>query len=169
MLVSLLRKEARAIAEEQGYELIITDGPPGIGCPVIASTTGSDAVLIITEPTLSGVHDMKRVFDLCRFLRVPAMVCINKYDINPEISEQIKTFAEQNNLKYVGSIPYDREVTAAMLAAKPLVVHSSGAAARAVRDLWAAVSGHMERLMPHLYHPAAATDSTPNRLISSAG
>ncbi len=158
MLVSLLRKETREIAKEEGYELIITDGPPGIGCPVIASVTGSDAVLIVTEPTLSGVHDMERVAELSRFLRVPAMLCINKYDINLEISEQIKLYAEQKQLKFVGTIPYDREVTAAMVARKPLVVHSWGAAAEAMREVWANVSSHMEHLMPHLYYPSAGKE-----------
>jgi len=112
---------------------------------------------------------MERCFDLCRCLRVPAMVCINKCDINPEMSEQIKSFAEQNNLKYVGSVPYDREVTAAMVAAKPLVVHSSGAAATAVREVWKAVVSHMERLLPHLHYPAAGPEKLPNRQASVIG
>lgn len=155
MLVSLLRKEAREIATQRGYELMITDGPPGIGCPVIASVTGSDAVLVVTEPTLSGIHDMERVCELSRFLRVPAMVCINKHDINPEMSERIRQYAEQNGVKYVGSIPYDRAVTAAMVAGKPLVEYSQGDAAQAVRDIWQTLSSHLTRLMPHIHYPAS--------------
>jgi MinD superfamily P-loop ATPase len=154
LLVSLLRQETRKIAKEKGHELIMIDGPPGIGCPVIASVTGSDAVLIVTEPTLSGVHDMERVNELSRFLRVPAMVCVNKYDINPDITEKIRAYAEKNQMKYVGSIPYDRDVTAAMVARKPLVVHSQGPAAQAVREVWSNVTSHLDRLMPHIYYPA---------------
>jgi len=155
LLVSLLRNETRKMAKEKGHDLIMIDGPPGIGCPVIASVTGSDAVLIITEPTLSGIHDMERVAELSRFLRVPAMVCVNKHDINPEMSDKIRAYAEKNNVKYVGAIPYDREVTTAMVARKPVVVYSQGAAAQAVREVWANVTAHLIRLMPHLAYPAA--------------
>jgi MinD superfamily P-loop ATPase len=88
MLVSLLRKKAKEAASKENIPLIITDGPPGIGCPVIASVTGADAVLIITEPTLSGLHDLKRVKELTDYLRIPSMFCINKYDINLEITEK---------------------------------------------------------------------------------
>ena len=77
LLVSLLRKEARTIAEQNGYEWIIVDGPPGIGCPVISSVTGAGGVLVVSEPTMSGLHDLKRVNELAAFLRVPAMVCVN--------------------------------------------------------------------------------------------
>ncbi|MFH2129357.1 MAG: 4Fe-4S binding protein, partial [bacterium] len=164
MLVSLLRKETRTIAQEKGYDTVLIDGPPGIGCPVIASITGSDAVLIVTEPTLSGVHDMERVHELSRFLRVPAMVCINKYDINLEISEKIQLYAEQNQLKYVGSVPYDRDVTAAMVACKPLVVHSNGSAAIAVRKVWSNVESHLARMLPHLYFPSAGRQEAETHL-----
>ncbi|MDM8552544.1 ATP-binding protein [Desulfobacterales bacterium HSG2] len=136
MLVSMLRREAKGIAEKQGIETIIIDGPPGIGCPVIASVTGANAVLIITEPTLSGMHDMERVGKLTEFMKIPAMVCVNKYDINPEISEKIRSYAERNNIRYVGSVPYDRDVTSAMVAQKPLVDFSEGDAAKAVRQVW---------------------------------
>lgn len=136
MLVSMLRKEAKGIAEKQGIETIIIDGPPGIGCPVIASVTGANAVLIITEPTLSGMHDMERVGKLADFMKIPAMVCVNKYDINPEISEKIRSYAERNNITYVGSVPYDRDVTSAMVAQKPLTEFSEGDAAKAVRKVW---------------------------------
>ena len=93
LLVSLLRKEARELAKRENLKTIIVDGPPGIGCPVIASVTGASAVLVISEPTMSGMHDMKRVNELAAFLKVPSMVCINKFDINPEMSEKIKSYA----------------------------------------------------------------------------
>ncbi len=136
LLVSMLRKEARNIAENQALETIVIDGPPGIGCPVIASVTGSDAVLIITEPTLSGMHDMERVGKLADFMKVPAMVCVNKYDINPEMSKKIRSYSDRNNMRYIGSIPYDSDVTSAMVAQKTLVEFSKGKAANAVRQVW---------------------------------
>jgi MinD superfamily P-loop ATPase len=136
LLVSVLRKEARNMAEQNGQELIIVDGPPGIGCPVISSVTGASGVLVISEPTMSGLHDLKRVNELAAFLKVPAMVCINKYDINPEMSENIIAYAKEKDMAYVGAIPYDKDMTAAMVAQKPLVDFSNGAAAAAIRSVW---------------------------------
>ncbi len=146
MLVTLLRNEAKKLAEAEGRELILLDGPPGIGCPVIASMTGADAVLVVTEPTLSGIHDLERVNELAAFLKVPAMVCVNKYDINSDMSEKIRQYAADNNMTYVGEIPYDRDVTAAMVAQEALVDHSSGPAAVAVKDVWEKVSAFVGQL-----------------------
>lgn len=143
LLVSLLRKEARALAEKNNLKTIIIDGPPGIGCPVIASVTGASAVLVISEPTMSGMHDMKRVNELAAFLKVPAMVCVNKFDINPEMSDKIKSYAIDNNMKYVGSVPYDRDVTAAMVAQQSLVDFSNGESAEAIKKVWKEVSTFM--------------------------
>jgi len=144
LLVSLLRKEAKELAEKKGLNTIIVDGPPGIGCPVIASVTGANAVLVISEPTMSGMHDMKRVNELASFLKVPAMVCVNKFDINPEMSDQIKSYAEKNNMKYIGSIPYDRDVTAAMVAQQSLVDFSNGKGAEAIKKVWKEVTSLMK-------------------------
>ncbi|MBW1894100.1 MAG: ATP-binding protein [Deltaproteobacteria bacterium] len=144
LLVSLLRKEAKELAEKKGLNTIIIDGPPGIGCPVIASVTGANAVLIISEPTMSGMHDMKRVNELASFLKVPAMVCVNKFDINPEMSDQIKSYAEKNNMKYIGSIPYDKDVTAAMVAQQSLVDFSNGKGAEAIKKVWKEVTSLMK-------------------------
>jgi len=91
-LVSLVRREARKLAERDGLDLILTDGPPGVGCPVIASIGGADAVLIVTEPTVSGKHDMERVVQLAAFFKVPAMVCVNKADLNLEMSRETSTW-----------------------------------------------------------------------------
>ena len=140
LLVSLLRKEAKNLAEQAGHDLIIVDGPPGIGCPVISSVTGATGVLVISEPTMSGLHDLKRVNELAAFLKVPAMACINKYDINPEMSDAIIAYAKENNMAYVGAVPYDRDMTAAMVAQKPLVDFSNGPAAVAIRSVWKSVS-----------------------------
>jgi MinD superfamily P-loop ATPase len=143
LLVSLLRREARAIAEEKGYELILLDGPPGIGCPVISSVTGASGILVISEPTMSGLHDLRRVNELAAFLKVPAMACVNKYDINPEMSDAIMTYAQEKNMACVGVIPYDRDMTAAMVARKALVDFSDGPAARALRSVWENVCNFM--------------------------
>ena len=140
LLVSLLRKEAKDLAEKAGHDLIIVDGPPGIGCPVISSVTGASAVLVISEPTMSGLHDLKRVNELAAFLKVPAMACVNKYDINPEMSGAIIAYAREKNMVYVGSIPYDKDMTAAMVAQKPLVDFSTGSAAIAIRSAWEEIS-----------------------------
>lgn len=114
-LVSLIRKQARDIAEENGRELIITDGPPGIGCPVIASITGATAVLVIVEPSVSGLHDMQRVVDLAQHFRIPVLICINKFDLNPDMTATIERKAEQAGLQIVGRIPFNPAFTKAMV------------------------------------------------------
>ncbi|MFP4444675.1 MAG: ATP-binding protein [Desulfosudaceae bacterium] len=144
LLVSLLRNQAKEMAESENHELLLVDGPPGIGCPVISSLTGSSAVLVITEPTLSGLHDLKRVNELARFLRVPAMACINKWDINPEMAENIRNYSRDSEMTYVGDIPYDKDMTAAMVDQMALVNFSDGPAAQAIRDVWKNVAQFME-------------------------
>ncbi|CAN2039163.1 (4Fe-4S)-binding protein [Candidatus Magnetomoraceae bacterium gMMP-15] len=143
LLVSLVRQKAKELAEDQELETIIIDGPPGIGCPVIAATTGVNAVLIVTEPTLSGMHDLKRVGELAEFLKIPAMICINKYDLNPEISDQIINLGIEHNMEFLGKIPYDQDVTYAMVAGKSLVEYSNGSAAKAVKELWKKVESFL--------------------------
>jgi MinD superfamily P-loop ATPase len=89
-LVALIRKEGRELAEKKGLDLLLTDGPPGVGCPVIASMGGASAVLIVAEPTVSGKHDMERVSELAAFFKVPAMLCVNKFDLNPEMGRPLR-------------------------------------------------------------------------------
>lgn len=136
LLVSLLRRKAKEMAEEQGLDKIIVDGPPGIGCPVIAAVTNSSGVLVITEPTLSGIHDMQRVQELAAFLGVPALLCINKYDLNPGMAEKMRQYAKAHQMHYIGDIPYDRDMTYAMVEQKTLLEYSNGEAAQAVRRIW---------------------------------
>ena len=136
-LVSLIRQEGRKLAEQQNADLLLTDGPPGIGCPVIASIGGAAAVLIVAEPTVSGRHDMERVADLAAFFRVPAMVCVNKFDLNPDQAEAIEAFAGRKGIAVVSRIPFDPVFTKAMVEGKTVIEydgHSEGA--RAVRALW---------------------------------
>jgi MinD superfamily P-loop ATPase len=135
-LVSLIRKEAKKIATEQNKDLIIVDGSPGIGCPVIASITGADLVLVVTEPTISGRHDLDRVIELTNHFKIPTVVCINKYDINPDIAKVIEKRAGEKNLKVVGKISYDTKVTKAQLVAKSIVEYSNNALKKQVVSLW---------------------------------
>lgn len=134
-LVATVRGEARRIAEEQGLPLIITDGPPGIGCPVIATVTGAAQVLVVTEPTVSGEHDLKRVLKLARHFEIPAAVCVNKWDINPELTERIEKTAAASGAKIAGRICYDPAVTTAQIEAKA-VVEIDTPAAGDILELW---------------------------------
>ena len=135
-LVSTVRREARRIAEEGSHSLIIVDGPPGIGCPVIASVTGATFVLVVTEPTVSGEHDLERVLSLVRHFGIPAAVCVNKWDINPEMTERIENKARQAGARVVGRIRYDPAVTQAQMQ-EQAVVETDGPCAGDIRQLWA--------------------------------
>jgi len=135
-LVTQVRTEARQIAERDGCDVIIVDGPPGIGCPVIASVTGASAVLAVTEPTVSGAHDLSRVLKLAKYFDVPTFVCMNKWDINPAMAGQIEQQAAAAGATVVGRIPYDRAVTAAQVNGLPVVAYSTGPAAQSIRQLW---------------------------------
>jgi len=134
-LVSIVRREARRIAEEDGRPLVIVDGPPGIGCPVIASVTGASSVLVVTEPTVSGEHDMERVLALARHFAIPASVCVNKWDINGEMTERIENKARRSGVRVAGRIRYDRAVTLAQIQERA-VVETDADAARDIRYIW---------------------------------
>jgi len=135
-LVSLIRKEAKKIATKQNKQLIIADGSPGIGCPVIASITGADLVLAVTEPTISGQHDLDRVIELTEHFGIPTAICINKYDINPKIAEAIEKRANEIKLKVLGKIAYDNTVTKAQIAAKSIIEYSNSNLKEQVISLW---------------------------------
>lgn len=136
-LVTQVRKTARDLAEKKGIKLIITDGPPGIGCPVIASIGGSSAVLVVAEPTVSGIHDLDRVLDLAAHFGVPAALCINKYDLNVVISEKVREYAEKKDIKFMGAIPFDPAFTHAMVNAKTLLEYDSNSpAAKSAIEVW---------------------------------
>ncbi len=136
-LVSLVRKEARQLAEKRGAELIITDGPPGIGCPVIASIGGATALVIVVEPTVSGIHDMERVVDLAAHFKVPGMVCVNKFDLNVEMTETIEDLARRRNVAVLGRISFDPAFTRSMVEGKTLFEYGEATATRQqVRDIW---------------------------------
>ena len=136
-LVTLIRREGRHLAEEKGLDLLLTDGPPGIGCPVIASLGGAAAVLIVAEPTVSGRHDMQRVAELAAFFKVPAMLCVNKFDLNPGQGESIEAFAEERNIGVMGRVPFDPAFTKAMVQGKTIVEYDGRSqGSEAVKGLW---------------------------------
>jgi len=135
-LVSLIRKETKRIAEEQKKNLIIVDGSPGIGCPVIASITGADLVLIITEPTLSGKHDLERVAELAAGFKIPTLVAINKFDLNADMANQIEEDARKRNIKVIGRIRYDKAFTKAQIMKCSVVEYTGGAVSEDVKALW---------------------------------
>ena len=135
-LVSAVRHKAKEIAEKNKNDLVIIDGPPGIGCPVIASITGSDMIMVVTEPTLSGLHDMERVLDTAKHFSIPALVCINKYDINLENTKKIEKKCGERNVQVVGHLPYDKSVTAAMILKKSVAEYDCGQVSKEVLKMW---------------------------------
>ena len=142
-LVSLVRQNARQLAEKEGLEYIITDGPPGIGCPVISSLSGANLALIVTEPTLSGIHDLERVLGVCRHFGVQALVCINKYDINEENTHKIVTFCSDQEIEVVSKIPLDNVVTEALIQGLPVVEYSNNGVSHEIRQLWEKIAARL--------------------------
>jgi MinD superfamily P-loop ATPase len=135
-LVAQVRDRAATLAEELHLPLILGDGPPGTGCPVIASVTGTDLIVIVTEPTVSGVHDMERVLKLSAHFRVPAVIVINKADLNEEQARRIEVLAAENHSRVIGRIPFDREVNDALMAGKTVIEYGRGSAGQAIREIW---------------------------------
>jgi len=120
-LVSLVREKAKEIAKEKNINRILIDGPPGIGCPVIASITGTSYVVIVTEPTVSGIHDLERVLSLTRHFKIQAGIIINKWDIHKDIANKLEKKAKQENVPILGKIPYDPDITLAQLQEKTIL------------------------------------------------
>ncbi|MGI9861276.1 ATP-binding protein [Moorella naiadis] len=146
-LVTQVRQEARRLAEEHNARLIITDGPPGIGCPVISSLTGVTLALVMTEPTVAGWHDLERVIKLADHFKVPVAVCINKYDLAPEKSREIEAYCYEQCLAVAGKIPFDVDVARALVNAVPLTTCSRGVAATAVEAMWDSLQVQLGRLL----------------------
>lgn len=135
-LVSTVRREALHIARDKNFPLIIVDGPPGIGCPVIASVTGASLVLVVTEPTLSGEHDLDRVLKLTQHFGIPTAICVNKWDLNPEMTVQIEARARKADAEVAGRVRYDSAVTAAQIQEKAVVEIEASPSAEDIKDLW---------------------------------
>ncbi|HPB30486.1 MAG TPA: ATP-binding protein [Candidatus Sumerlaeota bacterium] len=137
-LVSLVRREAREIAEKEHRDLLLVDGPPGIGCPVIATLTGATAALVVTEPTPSGHHDMMRVLELAAHFHIPAAVSVNRWDINPDMTAEIEGAACRAGATVAGRVRYDPVVTEAQRRGRT-VVETGGGAAEDIRDIWSGI------------------------------
>lgn len=136
-LVTLVRENAKSLAEKNNKELVIIDGPPGIGCPVVSAITGVDLVLIVTEPTLSAIHDLKRVIDVADHFKISSVICINKYDINVENSEDIEKFCKSKNIEVVGKIPYDTVFTKAMVDEKNIIEYDpDNDTSNLIKNMW---------------------------------
>jgi MinD superfamily P-loop ATPase len=135
-LVATVRQQAKIVAERQRLDYIISDGPPGIGCPVISSLSGANLALLVTEPTLSGIHDLERVLGVCQHFGVPALVCINKYDINEDNTHQIERYCLSQGVEVAARIPFDNTVTKAMVAGLPVVEYSRNGVSHQIEALW---------------------------------
>jgi len=143
-LVTVVRNQARIIAKKENLACIIIDGPPGIGCPVISSLSGVNLALLVTEPTLSGMHDLERVIDLCQHFGVPAMVCINKYNINEDNSRRIVEQCSAQGIQVAAQIPFDTSVTEALVRGLSVVEYSQDGVARQIEAVWDSVLKRLE-------------------------
>lgn len=120
-LVNVVRENARKTSQETGWETIIIDGPPGTGCAVISSVTGTNEAIIVTEPTNSGFHDMKRILELTSNFKVKSFVVINKFDLNESISNKIENWCVEMNIPVIGKISFDAEIVAAMINCQSII------------------------------------------------
>jgi len=138
-LVSVVRGKAKELAQEKGVDLVIVDGPPGIGCPVMASLSEIDFAVVVTEPTFSGLHDAKRVISAARHFKVEVGLLVNKSDLNPEITGKMKSYAKESNISFLGEIPFDKDVINALIAGKNVVETGNSPAAGRIREIWKTV------------------------------
>ena len=143
-LVAAVRQQAKKIAEERNLDYTISDGPPGIGCPVISSLSGVSLALLVTEPTLSGIHDLERVLGVCQHFGVPALVCINKYDLNEENTWQIESNCLSQGVEIAGKISFDNIVTQSIVKGIPVVEYSDGRVTREIEKMWGTLSAMLE-------------------------
>jgi MinD superfamily P-loop ATPase len=144
-LVSEIKNHARILAKKNNYDLIIVDGSPGIGCPVIASISGAHLVLIVTEPTMSGIHDAQRVFELTQHFKIPASMCINKYDLNLQLTKQTEDFCKEKNIPVVGKIPYSNEFTEAMIKGLSVIEYSNSAVSEEIKNIWNKINSEVKK------------------------
>jgi len=143
-LVAHVRRQGRKLAEKDGIDYIISDGPPGIGCPVISSLSGAGLALLVTEPTLSGIHDLERVIGVCLHFGVPVMVCINKYDLNEDNTHRIESYCLEQGLEIAGRISFDNAVTESIVRGIPVVEYSRDNVTHEIESLWRCVENKLE-------------------------
>jgi MinD superfamily P-loop ATPase len=144
-LVTLVKQQARLLAMDRDYDLVLVDGPPGIGCPVISAASGADPALIVAEPTVAGVHDMHRVLETTAHFNIQTLVCINKADIHPAGGDEIETFCLEQGIQVVGKIPYDIGVTEAMVQGQPATLYAPDSpASQALSEVWGQVAAVLQ-------------------------
>jgi len=144
-LVALVRQNAKLIAERENLDYIITDGPPGIGCPVISSLSGASLALLVTEPTLSGIHDLERVIGVCRHFGVPALVCVNKYDLNEDNTNRIEGYCGKEGIEVAAKISFDNVMTEAIVQGLPVVEYSNNKVTQQIKELWQIIPAKLEK------------------------
>jgi MinD superfamily P-loop ATPase len=144
-LVSLVRNKAKELAEENKADWVIIDGAPGIGCPVIACLSGVDCALVVTEPTLSGLHDAKRVIEVAEHFKVPVKLVINKYDLNLDMTQQIEDYCRQNNIDFIGKISFDKSFVKAMIQQKTIIEYSQSAVKQQIEDIWEKIENDLAK------------------------
>lgn len=142
-LVTLVKQQGRLLASDTGARLLLVDGPPGIGCPVISASAGADMALLVVEPTVAGAHDLERVLGTTEHFGVPALVIINKADLNERRSQEVVDFCAERGIEVVGRIPYDTVVTEAMVQGRPVTAYTDGAVSAALRDIWKGVKARL--------------------------
>ncbi|MCK4851569.1 MAG: P-loop NTPase [Candidatus Omnitrophica bacterium] len=140
-LVTLVRDKGALLAHESGRNKELIDGSPGTGCPVIASLTGADYALIVTEPTVSGLHDMGRILQVTEHFRVPAGVVVNKYDLNTDMTDKVKQLSAEHNVEFLGVVPYDKKVTEAQMEKLSVVEYTRGPVTESIEQIWQKISG----------------------------
>ncbi len=143
-LVAQVKQRARYLAWTMKADLLLVDGPPGTGCPAIATITGADLALLVAEPTVSGVHDLRRVLGVARHFGVPAAVCVNKADINPARTTEVEALCHEEQLAFLGAIPYDTVVTKAMVRQRAVTEYDSGSVAQALHAVWERLRAGLE-------------------------
>jgi MinD superfamily P-loop ATPase len=143
-LVTLVKQQARLLGLDEGYQVVIVDGPPGIGCPVISAVSGADLALIVAEPTAAGIHDLERAVQTTAHFRIPTLVCINKADVSPAGAAEIEAYCRERAIDMIGRIPFDRTVTEAMVQGEPVTVYRSDApASQAMQAIWQGVAARL--------------------------
>lgn len=135
-LVAWVKNEARRVAGEKGKELIIVDGSPGIGCPVISSLTGANYVLLVTEPSVTALHDLRRVVELAENFSIPMGAVINKYDINPLVSDRIEQFLEEAKIPLLSRMKWDEEFVHSIVAGRTIAESEQTSLSEVIRECW---------------------------------
>ena len=135
-LVTVVRENAKTVAERESFDYVIIDGPPGIGCPAIASLSGVNSALVVTEPSVSGIHDMERIIEVAGHFGIPTVVCINKYDLNIKNTKAIEKYCQSSNISVIGKIPFDEIVIKALTNRMPVVEYSDSQVTKEIKSMW---------------------------------